>query len=130
MGVVTNVRHREDPLPNDTRVSVAGLVLVRQRPGTAKGVVFLTLEDETGIANIIIWRDVFEANRRVAMTARFLAVRGRLQRQGLVVHVVAESFVDLTGELHRLRDGFEVPPANRDVYAYTDPRFIKSRDFH
>jgi error-prone DNA polymerase len=64
------------------------------------------------------------------MTARFLCVRGRLQRQGLVVHVVAESFVDLTGELHRLRDGFDIPPANRDAYVNTDSRFIKSRDFH
>ena len=61
------------------RVSVAGLVLIRQRPGTAKGVVFMTLEDETGIANIVVWRDVFEANRRLVMTAGFLVVHGQVQ---------------------------------------------------
>ncbi len=71
---------------------VAGIVLVRQRPGTAKGVVFLTIEDETGIANIIVWKKVFEANRRIAMQGRFLAVRGRVQRAGEVVHLVAEGF--------------------------------------
>ena len=78
---------------------MAGLVLMRQMPGTAKGVVFMTLEDETDIANIIVWPKVFAKNRRVVMTARFLAVRGRLQRAGLVVHVIAESFVDLSAEL-------------------------------
>ena len=80
-------------------VTVAGLVLVRQRPGTSKGVVFMTLEDETDIANIIVWPKVFEKNRRTVMTARFLAVRGRLQRAGLVIHVVAESFVDLSARV-------------------------------
>ena len=65
----------------------------------------MTLEDETDIANIIVWPKVFEKNRRTVMTARFLAVRGRLQRAGLVVHVVAESFVDLSAELPKLRDG-------------------------
>ena len=79
-------------------VTVAGLVLVRQRPGTSKGVVFMTLEDETDIANIIVWPKVFAKNRRTVMTARFLAVRGRLQRAGSVIHVVAESFVDLSTE--------------------------------
>ncbi len=67
-------------------------------PG-AKGVVFVTLEDETDIANIIVWPKVFARNRRMVMTSRFLAVRGRLQRAGLVVHVLAESFIDLTPSL-------------------------------
>ena len=80
-------------LAQDTLVTVAGLVLVRQRPGTAKGVIFMTLEDETDIANIIVWPKAFEKNRRTVMTARFLAVRGRLQRAGLVIHVVAEKFL-------------------------------------
>ncbi|MFL5212560.1 MAG: error-prone DNA polymerase, partial [Microvirga sp.] len=80
LGVTTNVEHRNPALPLNSALTVAGIVLIRQRPGTAKGVVFVTLEDETGISNVIVWRDVFEANRRVAMTARFLAVRGRLQR--------------------------------------------------
>ena len=74
-------------------------------PGTAKGVVFMTLEDETDIANIIVWPKVLERNRRIVMTSRFLAVRGRLQRAGLVIHVVAESFVDLSADLRRLSDG-------------------------
>ncbi len=65
----------------------------------------MTLEDETDIANIIVWPKVFEKNRRTVMTARFLAVRGRLQRAGLVIHVVAESFVDLSAELPWLREG-------------------------
>ena len=63
---------------------------MRQRPGTAKGVVFITLEDETGIANIVVWPKVFEKNRRTVMTAQFLEVRGRIEREGLVIHVVAE----------------------------------------
>ena len=74
-------------------------MLVRQRPGTAKGVIFMTLEDETDIANIIVWPKAFAKNRRTVMTARFLAVRGRLQRAGLVIHVVAEKFIDLSAEL-------------------------------
>ena len=75
--------------------SVAGLVLVRQRPGTAKGVIFLTLEDETGIVNIVVWPKVFEKNRRTVMTAQFLMVRGSIEREGLVIHVVAEQLIDL-----------------------------------
>ena len=69
---------------------MAGLVLVRQRPGTAKGVIFATLEDETGIANIVVWSHVFERFRRTVLAARLLMVSGRLQRQGLVIHVVAD----------------------------------------
>ena len=113
-------------------VTVAGLVLVRQRPGTAKGVIFMTLEDETDIANIIVWPKAFEKNRRVVMTARFLAVRGRLQRAGLVIHVVAESFIDLSAELSSLRDGelYLSPnfPAGRIQSRL--PFSLKSRDFH
>src|SRR5690606_18755043 len=80
-------------------VEVAGLVLVRQRPGTASGVIFATLEDETGIANIVIWNKVFETNRRVVLGSRLLAVRGQLQREGLVIHVIARTFTDLTPQL-------------------------------
>jgi error-prone DNA polymerase len=85
------------------RVAVCGLVLVRQRPGSAKGVIFATLEDETGFANIVVWPDAFERHRSVLMTARLLAVRGTLQREGRVIHVIAERLVDLTPELRRLR---------------------------
>jgi error-prone DNA polymerase len=131
LSVTTNVEHRNPALPLNSALTVAGIVLIRQRPGTAKGVVFVTLEDETGISNVIVWRDVFEANRRVAMTARFLAVRGRLQREGLVVHVVAESFLDLSPELARLREGFAMPRDMSLVGEGSDRRgLVKSRDFH
>ena len=106
-------------------VTVAGLVLIRQQPGTAKGVIFMTLEDETGIANIIVWPKVFAQNRRIVMTSRFVAVRGRLQRAGLVVHVVAQRFVDLTAELRRLADGDLAEPGAQDELPLG-----KSRDFH
>ncbi len=84
------------------RVSVAGLVLVRQRPGSANGTVFLTLEDETGVANIIVWPKVFELLRPVVIGARFIAVTGKLQREGEVIHVVAERAEDLTRMLGQL----------------------------
>ena len=116
---------------NGARIGVAGLVLTRQRPGTAKGVVFLTIEDETGVANVIVWKDVFEANRRAAMTARFLAVRGRVQRAGAVVHLIAERFRDLTEELRALREaGLRLPPETTDFGAQVDRRVFRSRDFH
>jgi error-prone DNA polymerase len=102
------------------RVAVGGLVLVRQRPGTAKGVVFVTLEDETGPANAVVWRDVFVANRRVVMGSRFMVVHGRLQRAGEVIHVVAERFTDLTGRLGELKR--ESPDGVG--------RLVRSRDFH
>ena len=105
LGAIRNAQLRDETLSQDSIVTVAGLVLVRQRPGTSKGVVFMTLEDETDIANIIVWPKVFEGNRRTVMTSRFLAVRGRLQRAGLVIHVVAESFIDLSAQLPWLRDG-------------------------
>ena len=78
------------------RVSVAGLVLVRQRPGSAAGVIFMTLEDETGVANIIVWPKIFEAQRALVIGARFVRVTGRLQSEAGVVHVVAETLEDLT----------------------------------
>jgi error-prone DNA polymerase len=85
--------------PPGGRVSVAGLVLVRQRPGSAKGVIFLTLEDETGIANAIVWPKVFEALRPIVIGARFIAVTGRLQNESNVIHVVVERAEDLTSLL-------------------------------
>ncbi|MCZ7658950.1 MAG: error-prone DNA polymerase [Xanthobacteraceae bacterium] len=129
MGVLRNAELRGEALRQDQRLTVAGLVLVRQRPGTSKGVVFMTLEDETDIANIIVWPKVFARNRRTVMTSRFLAVRGRLQRAGLVVHVVAEGFVDLSAELNRLRDGDLFAPAMPADLA-RDTALLKSRDFH
>jgi error-prone DNA polymerase len=91
-------------LPVERRVHVAGLVLIRQRPGSAKGVIFITLEDETGVANLIIWPPVFERFRRTALGATLLYCRGRLQREEGVIHVVAEDLRDFTPRLHNLRE--------------------------
>ena len=131
-GVMRNTELRGDGLRQDSMVTVAGLVLVRQRPGTAKGVIFMTLEDETDIANIIVWPKAFEKNRRVVMTARFLAVRGRLQRAGLVIHVVAESFIDLSAELALLRNGGDLfsPKFSGGPHLQDASLPLKSRDFH
>jgi error-prone DNA polymerase len=111
---------------NGQRVRTAGMVITRQRPGTAKGFVFLTLEDETGIANIVIWRDAFEANRSLVMTSSFLVVHGQVQREGEVIHVVAERFTDLSGRLSELRDD-EGPIVARSKVSGA---LIRSRDFH
>jgi error-prone DNA polymerase len=115
-------------LADGARLAVAGLVLIRQRPGTAKGVVFLTLEDEAGVANAVVWPDVFTAHRRTVMSARLLEVRGRLQRAGEVIHVVAEGFDDLTPRLAELwASDLERPDG---VSGVAPPRLIRSRDFH
>jgi error-prone DNA polymerase len=131
LGAIRNVELRDEALPNDTMVTVAGLVLVRQRPGTSKGVVFMTLEDESDIANVIVWPKVFEKNRRTVMTSRFLSVRGRLQRAGLVIHVVAESFIDLSAQLPWLRDGdLFSPKLSGRPQPQSDALPLHSRDFH
>jgi error-prone DNA polymerase len=131
LGAIRNAQLRDEALPQDSLVIAAGLVLVRQRPGTSKGVVFMTLEDETDIANIIVWPKVFERNRRTVMTSRFLAVRGRLQRAGLVIHVVAESFIDLSAQLPWLRDGdLFSPKFSGRPQPQSDPLPLHSRDFH
>ena len=90
---------------NGERIEVAGLVLVRQRPGTATGVVFATLEDETGIANVVIWSAAFEKHRHVILSSRMMAVKGKLQIEGRVIHVVAESFTNMTDDLVALAGG-------------------------
>lgn len=100
-------------LKDGRRAALAGLVLVRQRPATATGVVFLTIEDETGIANLVVWRDVFDRHRAILTTARALAARGRVQKEGEVVHVIAEAFDDLSADLARIGD-----------------LGVRSRDFH
>jgi error-prone DNA polymerase len=139
---------------------VAGLILVRQRPGSANGVVFVTLEDETGIANAVFWADRFEANRRTVMTATMLAIRGKVQKEGIVIHLVAEAITDLTPWLREVgelelprftapgdgathggtidpRDRLKLPP-QRALESWTPRRShkapdlipVKSRDFH
>ena len=89
---------------HDQRVEIAGVVLVRQQPGTAKGVVFMTIEDETGSANIIVWRKVFQTFRKAVMRARLVLVRGVVQRTADIIHVVAHELVDLSGDLALLSD--------------------------
>ena len=91
-------------LANGRKVGVAGLVLNRQRPSTANGVVFMTLEDESGASNIVIWKDIFTANRRTVMGASFLAVHGQLQNVEGVVHLVAQRFTDLSALTAKLQD--------------------------
>ena len=88
-------------------VSLGGLVLVRQRPGTASGVIFATLEDETGVANIIIWPKVFEKYRRIVLQSRLLRVRGRVQKESGVIHVIAHELEDYTHHLLTLTSGGE-----------------------
>ena len=85
-------------------VEVAGIILVRQRPGSAKGVLFITIEDETGVANIILWPDRFEAQRRTVMSSAMISVKGRVQREGSVIHIVADLIVDHTALLRRVGD--------------------------
>lgn len=88
--------------PNGARVAVAGLVLVRQRPGTANGVIFITLEDETGISNIIVWRAMYERFRRAVIAGRCLKVTGRIQRESGVAHIIAEEIEDISWMLDDL----------------------------
>ncbi len=129
-----------------TPAVVAGMVLVRQQPGTASGVVFMTLEDETGIANVVIWNRLYEAARRTILASRMIKVTGQIQREGEVVHLVAHSLEDLTPLLNSVggRDEpFRMPAARGDEFHNgepgPDPRTLKkrreviampSRDFH
>ncbi|MEM9434762.1 MAG: OB-fold nucleic acid binding domain-containing protein [Pseudomonadota bacterium] len=100
--------------PNGARICVAGLVLVRQRPGTAHGVVFITLEDETGISNIIVWKKTFETYRRAVIAGRMLKVTGTLQRESGVCHIIAEHVEDISYMLDTL---LQPPGNNRSVEA-------------
>jgi len=86
------------------RVTVAGLVLVRQKPGSAKGVTFMTIEDETDVANIVIWSAVFEKHRRLILSTGMIGCRGRLQREGGVTHLIAEHLIDLSDLLRSVAD--------------------------
>jgi DNA polymerase III alpha subunit len=91
-------------LANHTRVTISGLVTCRQRPGSAKGVVFMTIEDESAVANVIVWPKVFERVRPVVLGARYVAVSGRVQEESGVIHVVADALEDLTVLLARLAE--------------------------
>jgi error-prone DNA polymerase len=87
---------------NGDRIKIAGLVLVRQRPGTAKGVLFMTIEDETGNANAVIWESTFEEYRKEILTSRLILLEGKLQIEGLVIHVVVEKCYNLSSLLRQL----------------------------
>ena len=89
-------------IENGGVVSVSGLVISRQRPGTASGVIFATLEDETGSANVIIWPSVFEKYRKETLVSKLLLVRGELQREGFVIHIIARHLIDMTSKLYEL----------------------------
>jgi error-prone DNA polymerase len=134
---------RLSSIKDGKRLSIAGLVLIRQRPGSAKGVVFITIEDETGIANLVIWPDVFEKQRKIVMGARLMAVHGIVQRDpdSNVIHVVARRLEDHSHMLRHLSDqsmpsnlARDVQPGSWSPPAGRHPRdaevIPKSRDFH
>ena len=98
--------------PNGAQVTVAGLVLVRQRPGTAKGVIFVTLEDETGVCNVVVWQKIYQTYRRAVISGRLLRVTGRIQREGAVCHVIAELVEDISymlDDLLKTEDALSAP---------------------
>ncbi|RWY39120.1 hypothetical protein EP867_14810 [Falsigemmobacter intermedius] len=101
------------------RVLLTGLVITRQRPGSASGVVFLTLEDETGTANVVVWKRVYEAFRAAVVAGRLLWVKGRIERDGQVTHLIAEAIEDLSARLstigYQLRIGAETERAGETV---------------
>ena len=125
-------------LAQGAAITIAGLVLVRQRPGSAKGVIFATLEDETGTANVIIWPPVFERYRRIVMGPRLLGAAGSVQKKGRVIHVVARRLIDLSHRLDALGslDASTGAPLAHAGEAMRPDRGvrsqvrIRSRDFH
>jgi len=86
-------------LSNGQKVNVAGLVITKQRPGTASGVTFVTLEDETGQINLVLWKQVAEQYRAALLNARLLGIAGELQIEGKVIHVIAHRLLDHTSML-------------------------------
>jgi error-prone DNA polymerase len=150
-GVTTSrtYQHMADGKP----VTVAGVVLVRQRPGKGN-VCFITLEDETGVVNIVLWQDLFQKYRPVVMGSRMLLVRGKVQRAEGVIHLIADHLEDITAELSLLSepslpknrfllpadaaksspDPRERPPERPAAVRHRHPRNVrvlqKSRDFH
>jgi error-prone DNA polymerase len=132
--------------PDGRRISIAGLVLVRQMPGSAKGVMFITLEDEAGTGNLIVWPSVFEKNRRTILSASMLGCRGKVQRASGVIHLIVEHVVDLTADLKTV-SGLDAPfpltpgrgdeakhgghgPDSREARPVAKPRDIHVPDLH
>ena len=135
-------------MKDGARVHVAGIVLVRQRPG-AGNVTFITLEDQTGIANAIAWQRIFEAHRRIILASAMIGVRGRLQKEGKVIHLVTERIEDLTpllaqvgaldfphrtgrgdGAKHSGYDPRDPPERYANLAGRDGGMRIRSRDFH
>ncbi|NKB49785.1 MAG: DNA polymerase III subunit alpha [Alphaproteobacteria bacterium] len=120
---------------NGSAVTVAGLVLVRQRPGSANGVIFVTLEDDSGVANVIVWPDTFARFRKVVLSSRLLRIDGTLQREGIVTHVIAKRIIDMSTHLDALGTGaMKTPRRLAPALPARHPRNnhirIASRDFH
>ncbi len=108
-----------------TWLETAGLVLVRQRPGSAKGVIFMTLEDETGIANAVLWVKTFEKYRRVVLSAGMVGIYGKIQREGEVVHLVAHRLTDLSQALASVGErnhAFPLPHGRGDEFHHGMPQ--------
>ena len=121
-------------LPVERRLAIAGIVLIRQRPGSANGVVFITIEDETGVANLILWPPILERFRRAALGATLLRCTGRLQREESVIHIVADQLADLTPRLNTLRErsGDAGPPVRLPTQPPGDDArdiVVRSRNF-
>ncbi|WP_424943825.1 error-prone DNA polymerase [Aliiroseovarius crassostreae] len=121
-GLVTHAALPDIPLG---RYSVCGLVITRQRPGTASGVIFLTLEDETGVSNVVVWPKIYEQFRRIVMGGRLLRVTGYLQREGIVVHLIAQHVEDMSHKLSEL--GHPQPEALTTEGQRTDDTPKKAR---
>ena len=103
-------------------INLAGVVLVRQKPGSAKGVMFITLEDETNVANLVVWTKIFEANRRTILGASMMGVRGQVQREGEVIHVIAQRLEDLSPLLASVGNRQDVA----DIYRVSRADVVKS----
>lgn len=112
-------------------VWVSGLVITRQRPGTASGVIFITLEDETGTSNIVVWPKSFEVYRKTVMTGRLLKIRGKLQREGIVTHVIASKIEDYSYLLDTLGDtdstGVQIEPTRDNADEARNPIPLKDK---
>ena len=118
-------------LKDGARVSVAGVVLVRQRPGSAKGVVFMTIEDETGVANAVVWPKMLEKFRKVVMTARLILIEGRIQRHEGIIHIVAQKLIDRSDWLMQLSEwaqDMKMPIANADEVLRPNPGSARGQD--
>jgi hypothetical protein len=118
-------------------LTTAGLALVRQKPGSAKGVMFITIEDETGVANLVIWPSLYERQRRIILAAGMIAVQGRIQREGDVVHLVANHLTGLSADLAGVGDrddGFPLPHGRGDEFHHgspgIDPRSLPQAEGH